>query len=82
MLAGGRIPCARAAELSLQLAKAVQQLHAVKILHLNIRPENVLLDEHGNAFLSDFGKARYMQAVMLDMPKPAEHVASVTDCYM
>ena len=82
VFAGNRVPHARAAELSLQLAKAVQQLHAVQILHLNIRPENVLLDQHGSILLSDFGRARQVQAGLLDVPVPAANVASVTDCYM
>lgn len=82
VFAGDRVPRARAAELSLQLANAVKQLHAVQILHLNIRPENVLLDQHGSIVLCDFGRARQVQAGLLDVPVPAVIVASFTDCYM
>jgi len=44
--------------LSLQLADALAMAHRQRIIHGDIRPENVLIDEHGNAKLSDFGFVR------------------------
>ncbi len=54
---------AKAAQIGLQLAKAVQQLHAANILHLGIKPDNVWLDQAGSVFLSDFGKACHFPAM-------------------
>lgn len=40
------------------LAVAIKFLHDNNIFHRDIKPQNVLLDEKGNPFLSDFGLAR------------------------
>lgn len=51
---------------ALQVAKGLQQLHALNILHLDINPQNVLVDEHGDCFVSDFGIAQQMQQALQD----------------
>ena len=40
------------------LCKAMDVMHRNKILHLDIKPENVVIDENGEAVLIDFGIAR------------------------
>ena len=41
-----------------QVASALEQVHAMKINHLDIKPANILLDAQGNAVLIDFGLAK------------------------
>ena len=54
----GTVPIADCQRLSMQLADALAAAHRQRIIHGDIRPENVLIDEHGNAKLSDFGFVR------------------------
>lgn len=40
------------------LCKALHVAHGAKVLHLDIKPENILVGEHGDAVLIDFGVAK------------------------
>ena len=41
-----------------QVASGLDAAHQRQIVHRDIKPVNILLDEEGNAYLSDFGIAR------------------------
>eukprot|EP01047_Picozoa_sp_COSAG01_P073562 COSAG01_NODE_12032_length_1812_cov_0.988908_2_plen_302_part_01 len=47
-----------AMELALQIAEGLEQLHAEGITVADLKPSNVLMDEHGQLVISDFGLAR------------------------
>ncbi len=49
------VPLADIARLLPQIASALDHAHAQGLLHLNLKPANILLDHPGNAFVADFG---------------------------
>ena len=53
-----RLPEARVQELAGDLVAALHYLHSKRILHRDIKPQNILLNAEGRAKLCDFGFAR------------------------
>lgn len=55
----GILPEDKALDLFLQLCDALSYIHKKKMLHLDIKPDNILIDESGiNVYLIDFGLSK------------------------
>lgn len=54
----GALPAAEVATVIRQLAGALDATHRAGLVHLDVKPANVIVDEAGNAKLTDFGIAR------------------------
>ncbi len=54
----GALPPAQAARLLSQVAAGLQHAHDRGVVHRDVKPANVLVDDQGNAYVSDFGIAR------------------------
>jgi serine/threonine protein kinase/tetratricopeptide (TPR) repeat protein len=59
------LPIEQALEIALDLADALQSAHQLKIIHGDIKPDNVLLAADNTPRLMDFGAAQLSQATQL-----------------
>jgi serine/threonine-protein kinase len=53
----GRLPAAKAVEVAAQIASGLAAAHDKGVLHRDLKPANVMLDESGQARITDFGLA-------------------------
>lgn len=52
------LPLERALRLLQQIAGALAQAHGLGIVHCDVKPSNILLDDRGTPYLADFGVAQ------------------------
>lgn len=57
---GSPIPHTEAASMLVPVARALQHAHQQKIVHRDVKPENILINDSGQPMLSDFGILKFV----------------------
>lgn len=58
----GRLAPERAVRIMEQLCKALAAAHAANVMHRDLKPQNILVDQNDHIYVSDFGLAKTLEA--------------------
>jgi hypothetical protein len=57
----GRLPIPEAVAYAIEIARALGAAHSHHIVHRDVKPQNVMIDDEGSAKVTDFGIARTLE---------------------
>jgi serine/threonine protein kinase len=72
----GRLPSDKAIQIARQICAGLAAAHESVVLHRDLKPSNVMIDEQGNALITDFGLAGLADEFR------ADEIAAGTPAYM
>ena len=58
----GRLPVDEAAAYAIEVGRGLAAAHAQRLIHRDVKPQNVLIDAEGRAKVTDFGIARSLES--------------------
>jgi serine/threonine protein kinase len=67
----GRLDLSATLDICIQVGEGLDAMHAEGLIHRDVKPGNILLDEGGKAYITDFGLMKDREASVLTRPGQA-----------
>jgi hypothetical protein len=64
LLHGGQLSLAQIRSIIVQVGDALDYAHSQGVIHRDVKPSNILVDQRGNCLLTDFGIAKMVEATV------------------
>ncbi len=77
-----KYPPDEAVRLAVQITEALEEAHRKNIIHLDLKPANIMVTASGSVKVLDFGLARLMRPACSEITQTLERVAAGTIGYM
>jgi serine/threonine protein kinase/tetratricopeptide (TPR) repeat protein len=58
----GQLPVAKAVSIAQQVCEGLAEAHKLGVVHRDLKPQNIMIDDEGNARIMDFGIARSIRS--------------------
>ena len=58
----GKLPLDRALHIARQLCSALEAAHTEGVVHRDLKPQNIMVDQHDHVYVSDFGLAKSLES--------------------
>jgi len=68
----GRLPFDRAMKFTRQMCAAMEAAHHEGVVHRDLKPQNILLDQSDNLFITDFGLAKSLESDVTAMTRTGQ----------
>jgi serine/threonine protein kinase/tetratricopeptide (TPR) repeat protein len=76
LLASGPLPFDQVVSIARQIAAGMAAAHDAGIAHRDLKPQNVLVDASGRAYISDFGLAKSYEASTAGLTRPGDFIGT------
>ncbi len=76
-LTGGKLPLSKISHYVMQVAEALDYIHSQQVIHCNLKPANILVDEEDHIYLMDFGIDKPFDSALTQISQSGQMVGTL-----
>ena len=72
----GKLPMEQAVGIARQLCGALEAAHNEAVVHRDLKPQNVMIDRQGTAYITDFGLAKSLESELTMLTRTGQYMGT------